>query len=77
MEVAVRQQSLWLLEEGENQKSQVPRIIVECAAFASKHSSAILRGMDKLGKYVCCAYQKRRNVTKVGRPTKNRTFRCR
>ena len=76
MEVAVRQQSLWLLEEGEKQKSQVPRIIVECAAFASKHSSAILR-VDKLEKYVCCAYQKRRNVTKVGRTTKNRTFRCR
>ena len=26
--------------------------------------------MDKLGKCVCCAYQKRINVTKVGRPTK-------
>ena len=25
--------------------------------------------MDKLGKCVCCAYQKRRNVPKVGRPT--------
>ena len=32
--------------------------------------------MDKLGKCVCCAYQKRRNVTKVGRPTEKRTFRC-
>ena len=32
--------------------------------------------MNKLGKCVCCAYQKRRNVTKVGRPTKKRTFRC-
>ena len=25
---------------------------------------------------VCCAYQERRNVTKVGRPTEKRTFRC-
>ena len=32
--------------------------------------------MDKLGKCVCCAYQKRGNVTKVGRPTEKRTFRC-
>ena len=32
--------------------------------------------MDKLGKCVCCAYQKRRNVTKVGRPTEKRTSRC-
>ena len=32
--------------------------------------------MDKLGKCVCCAYQKRRNVTKVGRPTKKRKVRC-
>ena len=32
--------------------------------------------MDKLEKCVCCAYQKRRNVTKVGRPTEKRTFRC-
>ena len=32
--------------------------------------------MDKLGKCVCCAYQKRRNVTKVGQPTEKRTFRC-
>ena len=32
-----------LLEEGENQKRRVPRIIAECAAVASKHSSAILR----------------------------------
>ena len=32
--------------------------------------------MDKLGKCVCCAYQKRRNVTKVGRPTEKRTFCC-
>ena len=32
--------------------------------------------MDKLGKCVRCAYQKRRNVTKVGRPTEKRTFRC-
>ena len=31
--------------------------------------------MVKLGKCVCCAYQKRRNVTKVGRPTEKRTFR--
>ena len=30
--------------------------------------------MDKLGKCVCCAYQKRRNVTKVGRNTEKRTF---
>ena len=29
-----------------------------------------------LGKWVCCAYQKRRNVAKVGRPTEKRTFRC-
>ena len=27
--------------------------------------------MDKLGKCVSCAYQKRRNVTKVGRPTRS------
>ena len=33
MEVAVRQQSLWLLEEGENRKSRAPRITVECATF--------------------------------------------
>ena len=32
--------------------------------------------MDKLGKCVCCAYQKRRNVTKVGRPTEKLTFHC-
>ena len=32
--------------------------------------------MDKLGKCACCAYQKRRNVTKVGRPTEKRTFPC-
>ena len=32
--------------------------------------------MDKLRKCVCCAYQKRRKVTKVGRPTEKRTFRC-
>ena len=32
MEEALRQQSLWLLEEGENQKRRVPRIIAECAA---------------------------------------------
>ena len=25
--------------------------------------------IDKLGECVCCGYQKRRNVTKVGRPT--------
>ena len=31
--------------------------------------------MDKLGKCVCCAYQKRGNVIKVGRPTEKRTFR--
>ena len=43
MEEALRQQSLWLLEEGENQKRRVSRIIAECAAVASKHSSAILR----------------------------------
>ena len=42
MEVAVRQQSLWLLEEGENRKNRAPRITVECAAVASKHSSVIL-----------------------------------
>ena len=30
--------------------------------------------MDKLGKCVCCAYQKRGNVTKVGRPLKNELF---
>ena len=29
--------------EGENQKRRVPRIIAECVAVASKHSSAILR----------------------------------
>ena len=43
MEEALRQQSLWLLEEGENQKRRVPRIIAECAAVASKHGLAILR----------------------------------
>ena len=32
--------------------------------------------MDKLGKCVCGAYQKRRNVTKVGRRTEKRTFSC-
>ena len=32
--------------------------------------------IDKLGECVCCGYQKRRNVTKVGRPTEKRTFRC-
>ena len=31
--------------------------------------------MDKLGQCVCCAYQKKGNVTKVGRPTEKRTFR--
>ena len=29
--------------------------------------------MEKFGKCVCCAYQKRRNVTKVGRPTEKQT----
>ena len=42
MEVAVHQESLWLLEEEENRKSQAPWITVECAAVASKHSSVIL-----------------------------------
>ena len=32
--------------------------------------------MDKLGEFLCCGYQKRRNITKVGRPTEKRTFRC-
>ena len=32
--------------------------------------------IDKLGKCVCCAYQKRRSVSKVGRPTGKRSFRC-
>ena len=31
--------------------------------------------MDRLEKCVCCAYPKRRNVTKVGWPTEKRTFR--
>ena len=32
--------------------------------------------MDKIRKCVFYAYQKRRNVTKVGRPIEKRTFRC-
>ena len=37
----------------------------------------LLKGwMDKLEKCVYCAYQKSRNVTKVGRPTGKRAFRC-
>ena len=60
MEVAVRQQSLCLLlEEGESRKSRGLRIY---------------EWMGKLGKCVCCVYQKRRNVTKVGRPTEKPNF---
>ena len=36
----------------------------------------IYEWMDKLGKCVCCVYQKRRNVTKVGRPTEKPNFCC-
>ena len=32
--------------------------------------------MGKLGKCVFCLHQKRRNITKVGRSTEKRTFRC-
>ena len=41
---AARRQSLCLLlEKGENRKSQALKIIVECEAVVSKHSSAISR----------------------------------
>ena len=73
MEVAVRQQSLCLLlEGGVSRKRRALRIIVEFQNTVRQ----FYEWMDKLGKCVCCAYQKRRNVTKVGRPTKKRTFRC-
>ena len=73
MEVAVRQQSLCLLlEGGVSRKRRALRIIVEFQNTVRQ----FYEWMDKLGKCVCCAYQKRRNVTKVGRPTEKRTFRC-
>ena len=69
----VRQQSLCLLlEGGVSRKSRALRI--NCR-FKTQFGN-FYKGMDKLGKCVCCAYQKRRNVTKVGQPTEKRTFLC-
>ena len=78
MEVSVRQQSLCLLlGEGESRKSRALRINCRmCGCCFKTHFGNFCEWMDKLGKCVCCAYQKRRNVTKVGRPTEKRTFRC-
>ena len=73
VEVAVRQQSLCLLlEGGVSRKCRGLRINCRFQNTVGQ----FYEWMDKLGKCVCCAYQKRRNVTKVGRPTEKRTFRC-
>ena len=69
MEGAVCQQSLCLLlEERERQKCQALRINCRmCGCCFKTQFGQIYEWMDKFGKCDCCTYQKRRNVTKVGR----------